>query len=78
MGLFDEIAEEQIATTPNRCPYERLRGELSDEDFADFAKALDDRSIANAAIVRALKRRDIKADPKGIAAHRKGLCACAR
>ena len=78
MGLFDEIAEEQKATNPNRCPYRRLREELSDEDFADFAKAVDDPNITTSAITRALKRRGVKADPKGIASHRKGVCACSR
>ena len=78
MSLFDEIAEEQKATNPNRCPYQRLRGELSDEDYADFEKAVADPNIATSAIARALKRRGAKIDPKGIAAHRKGVCACAR
>lgn len=78
MSLFDEIAEEQKATTANRCVFRRLREELSEEDYADFEKAIADSAITNAAISRALKRRGVKADPKGISSHRKGICACTR
>ena len=78
MGLIEDIASEQEASRPNRCAVHRIRHSLPDADAADLETALADPAITTSAIHRALMKRGFKVDPKGIAYHRKGTCACAR
>lgn len=77
-SLLDDIESEQKASNPNRCCINRIRGQVSKEDFADLESALSNEEVTGSAIHRALARRGVKVDPKGIANHRKGTCACFR
>jgi hypothetical protein len=78
VGLLDEISVEQDKTTQNRCPVAKLLGDLSPEDRADLDLALADDGIRHVAIARALSSRGYRVNEKGVAAHRRATCACAR
>jgi hypothetical protein len=78
VGLMDDIEAEQDAATKNRCPVNRARLSLGKDEFAELEKALGNPAYSAAAIARALTKYVPNAGVHGIAAHRKGTCACAR
>ena len=77
-GLLDDIKAEQEASKINRCCLHRVSGELAEQDYADLMRAVDEPTIPVSVIQRAMLKRGVKLDPKGLGAHRKGTCACAR
>ena len=78
MGLLDEIGKEQAKSHPNRCPVAAILPEMSKDDLADLEIAMSDPGISHVVISRALGNVGVKVAAKGIGAHRKGECACAR
>lgn len=78
MGLMDDIRAEQDAKRVLKCPVARLIAELPDKDSDDLRAALDDDSISNVAIARALERRGHNVRADAIGNHKTRRCACPR
>lgn len=79
-GLLNDIRAEHAAMTPIQCPIGRALARLDKQDQDDLLAALDDQGLSHVAITRALENRGLVShgSVKGIAAHRKGECSCAR
>jgi len=75
---MDDIRAEHDAGRVTKCPVSRLLDDIENADKADLIAALDDKSIPNAAIARALERHGNTIRADAIGNHRYGRCACPR
>lgn len=78
MGLLEDIGQEQEKTQPNRCPMAKQLVRMPDDVRGDLDTAMEDPNIRHVAIARALTANGFPVSEKGVAAHRRGTCACAR
>lgn len=76
MGLFEEVSSQTSGAI--RCPIYKAQHVLSDDDYADLLRLLDDPVITAAAISRALRARGAVASTISIQAHRRSTCTCPR
>ena len=75
MGLFEEVSQRR---SDIRCPIYRAQHTLSQDDYSDLLRALDDPTITAAAISRAVRARGTVASTISIQAHRRQSCTCPR
>jgi len=76
MGLFEEVTKQN--NSPVRCPIYRVQHVLSEDDYSDLLRLLDDPTISAAAISRAVRSRGAVASTISIQAHRRSTCTCPR
>lgn len=57
MGLLDEVRAE--SNPPRRNKMDEIRETLNQEDFEDFIAALNDMTISQRSLIRALHKRGV-------------------
>lgn len=77
MSLLADIQKESEGN-PRQCSIADLLDALGEKDAMDLLRALEDPSITHTAITRVLRARGHNVHDKRIAAHRRGICACAQ